>query len=270
MDISEIVKLECCDNDFSAKNKNDVLHNLTTLLKRDAKLQNFDDTTIFDALKEREEMGSTGFTNGIAIPHCQLENLDSFIIALAVCKRGVNFDALDKKKSRIFVTIVGPKNDRKTHLKLLAKISQILKDEEIIEELIHSKTKIGLFETFLRNIKIENKIYAEKGKDVLMLLTVKDEDIMQDITEIFVEYGIHNSTIINSNNMENLLSTVPLFMGFFNFTGEKNIITKTILVKLNKTKLNALLKGFEDRFGDLDNYSALSLIVLDIFFSKGV
>lgn len=269
MEFSEIVKLECCEIDFTAKNKNEVLHNIGILLKRSREFRNIEEDVIFKALKEREDMGSTGFSRGIAIPHCQLEGIDNFIIAIAICKKGINFDALDKKKSRIFVTIVGPKGDRGTHLKLLAQVSQILKEPHVIDEILQSTTKIGLYEEFLRNTN-NIKTITKKGKEVLMMLTVKDENIMQDITEVFVEYGIQDSIILETQNMENLLSNTPLFMGFFNFTSEQNALTKIILVKLTKGHINALIKGLEDTFGNLDTYSALSIIVLDIFFSKGI
>ena len=268
MEFSEIVKLECCEVNFTAKNKSEVLHNIGILLKRSREFRNIEEDVIFKALKEREDMGSTGFSRGIAIPHCQLEGIDHFIIAIAICKKGINFDSLDKKKSRIFVTIVGPKGDRETHLKLLAQVSQILKEPHVIDEILQSTTKIGLYEEFLRNTN-NIKTITKKGKEVLMMLTIKDESIMQDITEVFVEYGIQNSLILETQNMENLLSNTPLFMGFFNFTSEQNALTKIILVKLTKDHINALIKGLEDVFGDLDTYSALSILVLDIFFSKG-
>ncbi|MCK5051907.1 MAG: PTS sugar transporter subunit IIA [Candidatus Cloacimonetes bacterium] len=270
MEFSEIVKLECCEVDFTAKNKTEALHNIGKLLKRSREFRNIEEDVIFKALKEREDMGSTGFSRGIAIPHCQLEGIDHFIIAIAICRKGIHFDSLDKKKSKIFITIVGPKGDRNSHLKLLAQVSQILKEPGIIEEMLQSTTKIGLYEEFLRKTNDEITSITQKGKEVLMLLTVKDESIMQDITEVFVEYGIQNSIILETQNMENLLSTTPLFMGFFNFTSEKNPFSKIILVKLTKDHINALIKGLEDAFGNLDTFSALSIITLDVFFSKGI
>ncbi|MCF7859373.1 MAG: PTS sugar transporter subunit IIA [Candidatus Cloacimonetes bacterium] len=269
MEFSEVVKLECCAVNFTAKDKNDALHNLGKLLKRSREFRNIEEETIFKALKEREDMGSTGFSRGIAIPHCQLENIDHFIIAIATCRKGIIFDSLDNKKSKVFVTIVGPKGDRNTHLKLLAQVSQILKEPHVLDEMLQSTTRIGLYEEFLRNTN-NIKAVSQKGKEVFMLLSVKDESIMQDITEVFVEYGIENSIILETQNMENLLSHTPLFMGFFNFTSEKNALNKIILVKLTKDHINALIKGLEDVFGDLDTYSALSIVVLDVFFSKGI
>lgn len=269
MELSEIIKLECCDIDLKAKNKEDAIHKISNLIKRSREFRNIETGQIYKALKEREDMGSTGFSRGIAIPHCQLGGINNFIISIAKSKKGVHFDSLDKKKSHIFVTIVGPKGDRNTHLKLLAQVSQILKEPHVVDDLMQTTTKISLYEEFLRHSQIDIKKISKKGKEVLMLMTIKNEDIMQDITEIFVEYGVQNSIIVETKNLANLLSNVPLFMGFFNFTGEKNPASKIVLLKITKDHLNALIKGLEDVFGDLENFSALSIVVLDIFFSKG-
>lgn len=269
MSITKFVKLECCTVELSAKDKDEVLRKISTLLKRSRELRNLAESDIYEALKERETLGSTGFSRGIAMPHCQLDGIENFIISVAVCKKGVNFDSLDHKKSKIFVTIVGPKGDRNQHLKLLAACSHILKEPGVVEDLLQSTTNINLYEEFLRNSDNGVKKINKHGQEKLMILIVKDENIMQDITEVFIEYGVEQSTIIDTQQMENLLSKVPLFMGFFNFTGDKNPASKIILVKITKDHINAIIKGLEDIFGDLDYFSDLSIMVLDLIFSKG-
>jgi nitrogen PTS system EIIA component len=269
MNLTKVIKPECCENDFSAKNKTEALQNIATLLKRSDETKNISLEKIIEALTKREEMGSTGFGKGIAIPHCQIEDMKQFIICIAVSKKGIDFDSLDKKKVKIFVTIIGPGTDRSDYLKLLATVSQVLKEPGAVDSLLHSKTKISLYEEFIRNSIAGNDIKHKKGQDKLMLLFVNDEDIMQDIAEVFLEYGIQDSTIIETQKMDNLLSKVPLFMGFFNFTGERNPYRKIIMLKINSQYLNALIKSLEDDFGDLDNYSGLNVMVLDLFFSKG-
>lgn len=270
MNLSEIVKLECCDVDFRADDKDDALHKLALLMSRSREIRDFSEEQVYKALKAREDIGSTGFDRGIAIPHCQLEGLEKFIISIAISKKGINFDSLDKKKTRIFVTIIGPTGNRNDHLKLLAITSHILKEPGMIDNLVQTTTKINLYEEFLRNADSGVKSISTKGQDKLMLLIVKDENIMQDITEVFIEYGVQESTIIETQQMENLLSNVPLFLGFFNFTGDKNPTSKIILVKITKDHINAIIKGLEDIFGDLDSFSDLGILVLDLFFSKGL
>ena len=270
MDLADVIKLECCTVDLTAADKDEALKKLADLIVKGNHFELGSEKEVYNSLKNREEMGSTGFGKGIAIPHCQLEGIDDFIISLAVSKKGINFDALDKKKVKIFVTIIGPKSDRKGHLQLLAQVSQILKEPGIVEDLVKTTTKIGLFEGFLRNTMRGKTSLSAKGEDKLMLLIVKNEEIMQDITEIFIEFGVEESTIIETQQMENLLSKVPLFMGFFNFTGDKSLYSKIILLKINKDYINAIVKTLEDLFGDLENYSDLGILVLDLFYSKGI
>ena len=269
MNMTDIVKLECCEVGFTARDKDEALMSLAKLLSKNSKLEDIQVEDIYRSLKQREEMGSTGFGKGIAIPHSQLEGLKDFIIGIAISVRGVNFNSLDKKRTKIFVTIIGPKGDRSGHLKLLAKVSLILKNPDVMERLLKSTTKIGLYEEFLRNTEEGVTAITEKSQDKLMFLVVKDEEIIQDITEVFIEFGIQESTIIETQQMENLLSKVPLFMGFFNFTGGKSPYSKIIMLRINKEYINAVIKSIEDIFGDLDTYTGLSIFVLDLFFYKG-
>ncbi|HHE39357.1 MAG TPA: PTS sugar transporter subunit IIA, partial [Candidatus Cloacimonetes bacterium] len=266
---SEVVKLECCDINFQAKNKEEALKKISELLVKTSDLKDIGEEKIYQALKEREDQGSTGFGKGIAIPHCQLEETEKFVISIAINKKGTEFECLDKKKAKIFITIVGPKTNRSGHLQLLAKVSRILKEPGVLEHLLKATSKIGLYEDFIRNAVDEVTEISKKEKDKLMLMIVKDDEIMQDISELFIEYGIQDATILESQKMENLLSNVPLFLGFFDFTGGKSPYSKIILLKINKEYIHAIVKGLEDIFGDLDNYTDLSIMVLDIFYAKG-
>jgi hypothetical protein len=93
---------------------------------------------------------------------------------------------------------------------------------------------------------------------------------MDEIGEIFMEYGIEDATIIETNSMKSVLSNVPLFLGFFNFTGDRENNNKLLLLKIQRDYIHALVSGLEDAFGNLDDFSGLSLVVLDIYFSKGM
>jgi hypothetical protein len=201
------------------------------------------------------------------------KNVSDLLTLLAqseIGKKGLDFDSMDNKKTKLFVTIVGPTEDRNGHLKLLAMVSQILKEPGIVDILIQEKSKIGIYEEFVRNSNMDATSSEKNGENKLMLLTIKDEEIIQDITEVFLEYGIQDSTIIDTQQMDNLLSKVPLFMGFFNFSGGKDTSSKLILLKIDSKFVNAIVKSLEDIFGDLDTYSGMSVLVLDLYFSKGV
>ena len=268
MDLIQAVKLECCEADSRARNKEEILLELARLTTRAEVMEKIDPQEIYEALKEREEKGSTGFGGGVAIPHCALEGATDFVVAIAIHKRGIDFEAMDKKRVRIFVSIVGPTEDRTSHLQLLAQISRILKEPNVKETIAKAATKINLYEEFLSNARLEEP-ELKKGKAKLMLMVVRDPDIMDDLAGIFVEYGIQEVTILDAQRMENILSTVPLFLGFFDFTSDRSHFNKVIMAKIDETRIGAVVKAIEDIVGDLDYYSGLSIQVIELYFSKG-
>lgn len=269
MEIMDVLKLECCENNFKAKNKDEALQIIAKNMSNSEVFENISEKDIYEGLKKREDTASTGFDNGIAIPHCQLEGIDDFVVGLFVAKKGIDFEAMDNKKSHLFAVIIGPKGDQTNHLQLLAKISNELKNKNIRKELLNSKTKLELYENFIRHSSLDDVKFEQKGQSKLMIIIVDKEELIQDITEIFLEYNITQATILESKKMENILSDIPLFMGFFDFTGKKSVYNQIILIKINENKINAVVKSIEDLVGDLDNYRGLSLFVLDLLNAKG-
>ena len=267
--LSEAIKLEACSIELVAENKDDALHKIAALFKRSRKFADISEGEIYKVLKDREALGSTGFTHGVAMPHCGLDRLENFAISLAICPKGVDFDSIDRRKTKIFVTILGPKNSPNEHLKLLAACSHILKQPGVVDDLLQANSRINLYEEFLEHADNGTGKIDDKGKEKLLLLFVKDDNILQDITEVFVEYGIKRSTIINTQEMDNLISNVPLFMGFFDFTGDKNPVGKIVLAKIVEDHIDAIITGLEDIFGDLNAFSDLDAMVLDVFYTRG-
>jgi len=269
MNLTEVLKLECCSTSLKSKDKLGVLEELVKLAKRNEVLAKVKEKEVLAGLLQREGQGSTGFGHGIAIPHCQISGIQDFVVALGVSHKGVDYGAIDHKKVKIFVVIVGPLESRSGHLQLLATVSRILKEPELEYNLLQQETRIGLLDEFLRHCPESQKV-TKKGKDKLILLIVRDPEIMDEISEVFIEYGVEEATILDTSSMKGILSNVPLFLGFFDFTGDRDVFGKLIIVKLPREYIHALVQGLEDAFGDLDNYTGLSMIALDIFYSKGL
>jgi len=269
MNLTEVLKLECCTTNLQSRNKDEALEELTRLVKRNEILKEVSESEILEHLHKRESQGSTGFGKGIAIPHCQISGIKDFVVGVGISHKGVDYDAIDHKKVKIFVIIVGPMESRSGHLQLLATVSRILKEPQIEQHLLQQESKIGLIDEFLRHSS-DSMSVIPRGKDKLMLLLVRDPDILDEISEIFLEYGVEEATILDTGSMKGVLSQVPLFLGFFDFTGDRDASGKLIMVKLPRDFLHALINGLEDAFGNLDDYTGLGLIVLDIFFSKGI
>lgn len=85
---------------------------------------------VVEVLVERESLGTTGIGDGIAIPHGKLEELDEILLVVGRSRQGVDFEALDFKLCNIFFLVLAPEQVAGQHLRILAQISRLLKDEE--------------------------------------------------------------------------------------------------------------------------------------------
>jgi PTS system nitrogen regulatory IIA component len=101
---------------------------------------------VADVLLERERLGSTGIGGGIGIPHGKLKHLDRLIIGFGLSRKGVDFESLDGEPTRIFFLLMTPENSAGLHLKLLARISRILKNEPFKQRLLQAKTADEIYE----------------------------------------------------------------------------------------------------------------------------
>ena len=108
-------------------NKIDCLRGLVRCLSESEELGNED--SIFDAIMEREQLLSTGFGLGLAIPHAKLNIIDDFIVGLAIHRDGVPFDSLDDQPVHILVMILGPDQKQDEYLKVLSRVTAFLKDK---------------------------------------------------------------------------------------------------------------------------------------------
>ena len=87
---------------------------------------------------EREQLGSTGIGGGIGIPHGKLSGLDSLLLSFGLSRKGVDFESMDGQPTHIFFLLITPENSTGLHLKLLAQISRILKNDPFKERLLNA------------------------------------------------------------------------------------------------------------------------------------
>jgi PTS system nitrogen regulatory IIA component len=80
-------------------------------------------------LSEREKLQSTGVGGGVAIPHGSIDRLDHTIGAVLLCPTAIDFDAIDGKPVSILFAVIGPKRATGEHLKTLARVSRLLRDD---------------------------------------------------------------------------------------------------------------------------------------------
>jgi PTS system nitrogen regulatory IIA component len=138
MKLSEILEKDAIVTDLAARHKKEVLEELCQAMSRVEELQV---QPLLEVLLERERLGSTGIGDGIAIPHGKSPEVKQLLVACGRSKQGVDFESMDGRLTHLFFLLVAPENSTGTHLKALAKISRLLKDEHFRQELMSAESQ---------------------------------------------------------------------------------------------------------------------------------
>lgn len=132
MNVADIISKNAVLDNVQASNKRELIQSLAEKM---ASLCGLDERTIFDAVWERENLGSTGYGEGVAFPHARIEGLNKVCGMFARLYDAVDFDAIDGKKVDLVFLLVSPENSGADHLTALASLSRILKTEGSCEKL---------------------------------------------------------------------------------------------------------------------------------------
>ncbi len=125
--------------ELQARNKTEVLAELVAVLAQN--VPTLDAEAAFRVLRDRESLGSTGIGEGVAIPHGKLEGLDRIVLVVGRSSDGVDFDALDHKPCHIFFMVLAPEQVAGMHLRILASITRLLKDEAFRHAFLTARDK---------------------------------------------------------------------------------------------------------------------------------
>ncbi len=142
MNISDIMTEKSVFVGIKANSKRDLLQEISA---QAAQALNMDERTVFETLLERENLGSTGFGNGTALPHGRFENLKEVHALLFRLATPVEFDAIDGKPVDLVFVLLSPEDSGADHLTALAKLSRILKDEALCAKLRQMSDKTDIY-----------------------------------------------------------------------------------------------------------------------------
>ena len=134
--------------DFDGPSKEEGLKAVAQVLGSHPTSASVGQQLIYEALNARENLGSTGIGDGIAIPHAKLPHIDSMVACFARSRDGIDFDSIDKEPVRLFFALLVPNNSAGLHLKALARISRILKSESFRDDLLSFQTSNEIHAAF--------------------------------------------------------------------------------------------------------------------------
>ncbi len=148
MRLSDLFSGECVMLDFPPAGKEKLLESIIQHLDSKALIKEYDQA--LHHVIERENVMSTGIGNGVAIPHAYTDGVEQLVAGFFRTSEGVDFSALDGKAVDLIFIILGPKESRRDHIKVLAKISRLLNHEDFRQALRKAPTREAVFDVFKR------------------------------------------------------------------------------------------------------------------------
>jgi PTS system nitrogen regulatory IIA component len=133
MKILDVLSKDAINIDLKARDKKGVIDELVAPV---AAIAGASQEGLVRVLMERERLGSTGIGGGIGIPHGKLKDIESLMLGFGISRKGVEFESMDGRPTHIFFLLLTPENSAGVHLKLLARISRLLKNDAFKEQLM--------------------------------------------------------------------------------------------------------------------------------------
>jgi PTS system nitrogen regulatory IIA component len=141
-DFADLLRGDAIILDLTASDKRLLL---TMLAEHVAPIAGLAATVILERVREREALGSTGFGQGVAIPHARMAGLDRVTVVVARLAVPIAYGALDGEPVDLVVMLLSPEGAGADHLKALARISRTLRNPRILDAMRGSKTVEALF-----------------------------------------------------------------------------------------------------------------------------
>ncbi|MBI3781853.1 MAG: PTS sugar transporter subunit IIA [Deltaproteobacteria bacterium] len=116
-----------------------------------AKNLEIDSQGLLSSLQERERLGSTAIGEGIAIPHARLPGVSKFAAVFGRHPQGVDFESLDGQPTRLFFLLVVPQESTGEHLKVLARVSRLMKDAGLRNSLMQAHDRSEIYRRLIEH-----------------------------------------------------------------------------------------------------------------------
>jgi PTS system nitrogen regulatory IIA component len=152
MEINDLISSDTVIANLHATSKKQVLQELS---RRAADLTSQHERAIFDVLMERERLGTTGVGAGIAIPHGKLQSLERLYGMFARLEQPVDFQAIDERPVDLIFLLLAPESAGADHLKALARVSRVLRDQKVCEKLRGTETPDALYAILTEKMETE-------------------------------------------------------------------------------------------------------------------
>jgi len=266
MNLSTAIEPEYVSVNAAVASKAELLRRIAERAKQSPVLAQVDRESIYDALRDREKIGSTGFGDGIAIPHCRFAEITDFVVGFLTLEKGIDFDSVDGKPVQIVAFIVGPESETTRHLKLLSSLSIALSSAPTRAEILSATTPAALIGAVGKGAGggVPPK---QQGERRLFQLVVQDESVFERLLEVFEGIDDASVTVIESRNSGSYLARLPLFASLLSDVSAG--FNRVIVATVGRAISNEAVRRIESVTGPLDERGDVLVVVQDVHYAAG-
>ena len=146
MKLTDFLVPDAIEPNMKSTTKTDAIRELVALLKKAGVIAS--EESVAAVILQREELGTTGLGEGIAVPHGKSEAVDHLVAAFGRSEKGIDFDSIDRKPVHLVFLLLAPIDSAGPHLAALARISRLLKNGDFRAGLINARDKSEILKIF--------------------------------------------------------------------------------------------------------------------------
>ena len=142
--VADYIKVDTINLNLESKNNNAVIIEVYGNLKKTNLIK--DEEQGLNDILAREEMGSTGIGKRIALPHAKTKAVDELIVTFGISRNGIAYNSVDDENVNIFFMFLCPENKSQEYLKVLARISRLIREDRFIDNLLKAESNEQIIE----------------------------------------------------------------------------------------------------------------------------
>jgi len=269
MNLTDVLSRTTIEVNLEVKNRNQLMHEIARLACTNPALSGISLAEVVKGLEERETLASTGLGNGVAVPHCRLPSLSTFVVGLVTTKKSIDYNSIDNEKVNIFPFVIGPEENPKEHLKVLSGMARLLRNPETRTAIRAADSAEQLF-LFLRGLLDDASSAAPQplrtGMKMLHVF-IRNENDFNDILQVFASGDPVGAMVLEAHESTEYMSSMPVFASFWN--NDLNTFNRIIVAVVKESLLNQTLRNIEYVCGDLHGQTDVMVTVTDLHHALG-
>lgn len=265
MNVSTVFLKECVRAGVAARSKKEVIQKIAEIAESTGAFPGYSQKRLYRELDDRERTGSTGFENGIALPHTALPDAERFVAGLLVLPAGVPFESLDGENSTLIFFVIGPKAKRNDHIQIISSISRSVLEPEVRNRLIEAKTDEELF-SIVSSI-FDSGEEADAGERCMFHIFVQRPEPFDELLTIFSAAVSGSLCVFDGSTAGSYFSRLPLFSAFWTESEER--FFKVIVAIVDDRFQNDIIRRINAIVGDIGENPGVLITVQKLGFSVG-